>query len=319
MAPVIVPAAKIRELLEKIDISTLERALEEGFRAYSEGTAIVPFPAHLDFPEGDCHIRYGRVEGEPFFVVKVATGFYQNSKQGLPSGDGYLAVHSQETGRLQAILLDEGQLTDVRTALAGRIAAKYLAPSRGTIGIVGTGVQAKLQLRYLEERFRSWPVKVWGRTPESVHEFIREMTKEGFTIEESGLPELTRASSLIITTTPSRAPLMFAEDIRPGVHITAVGADGGGKHEIDQSVFARADRIVVDSIGQCSRLGDSSFAISAGTISEEQLIELGALLGDPSRSARRHDEEITIADLTGLAVQDIKIATSIYEAWCRER
>jgi len=146
----IVPGEAIRELLKTTDVSTLEAAIEEGFRAFTAGRATIPFPAHLDFPEGDCHIKYGKIDGEPYFVVKVATGFYENQKRGLPTGDGYLTIHSQETGRLQAILLDEAHLTDVRTALAGRVAAKYLAPKKeGTIGVIGTGIQARLQLLYL--------------------------------------------------------------------------------------------------------------------------------------------------------------------------
>lgn len=312
----VIPGVAIRELLRRTDVSTLEAAIEEGFVAFSEGRATIPFPAHLDLPEGDCHIKYGKIDGDPFFVIKVATGFYGNQKRGLPSGDGYLTIHSQETGQLQTILLDEGHLTDVRTAIAGRVAAKYLAPRKeGIIGVVGTGVQARLQLLYLEERFKRWPVKVWGRSPQSTERYVEEMTSYGFQVQAAEIRELAEKSTLIITTTPSKEPVIFGADLRPGVHITAVGADGSGKQELDTSVFARADRIIVDSISQCSRLGDASFAIKNKTISEGDLVELGAVIGNPSTLARQDEDEVTVADLTGLAVQDIQIATAVYEAW----
>jgi len=143
------------------------------------------------------------------------------------------------------------------------------------------------------------------------------MTACGFRVEAAGVEELTETSTLIITTTPSKEPIIFGARLRPGVHITAVGADGSGKQELDTTVFEKADRIVVDSITQCSRLGDSNFAIKNGTISEGDLIELGAVIENPDTLARKDDNEVTIADLTGLAVQDIKIATAVFEAWRR--
>jgi ornithine cyclodeaminase len=205
---------------------------------------------------------------------------------------------------LLAILQDEGCLTDLRTAAAGAVAAKYLAPTNvECIGMVGAGTQARLQLEYLKEVTPCRRVLLWARSAERA----AAPQVSGFQIElASTVTELARRSRLLVTTTPARHWLLGADDVQPGTHITAVGADGGGKQELDPLLFARA-LCVVDSRNQCAHFGDSSYAIQQGIIAQADLIELGEIIQDRSLG-RRDGAQITIADLTGVAVQDIQIA-----------
>jgi ornithine cyclodeaminase len=280
---------------------------------------VVPPVGHLDFdePPGDCHIKYGYIRGDDAFTVKIATGFYRNPERGLPSSNGVVLVFSSRTGELLAILQDEGCLTDLRTAAAGAVAAKYLAPSKvECIGIVGAGTQARLQLEYLKEVTPCRRVLLWARSAARAAAFQAAFQAvshvEGFQIElASTVAGLALRSQLIVTTTPARHWLLGVDDVQPGTHITAVGADGGGKQELDPRLFARAV-CVVDSRKQCAQFGDSSYAIQEGLIASNHLIELGEIIQNRSlgyRSLGRTDaEQITIADLTGVAVQDIQIA-----------
>ena len=141
---------EIRKRLETIDPIT---CVEEAFRSFSRGEAIVPPPGELIFenPPGDVHIKYGYIGGGEFYVVKIASGFYENPRHGLPSSNGVMLAFNRQTGALAAILDDRGHLTDMRTAAAGAVAAKYLAPADvETIGVIGTGMQAELQVKFLQ-------------------------------------------------------------------------------------------------------------------------------------------------------------------------
>ena len=295
---------QIEAVIRPVDVIT---AMEEAFVLYSQGKAVVPAPGHLGFdePPGDCHIKYGYIRGSGTFTVKIATGFWRNVAQGLPSSNGVMLVFSTQTGEMLAILQDEGYLTDVRTAAAGAVAAKHLAPPEiDCIGIVGAGTQARLQLRFLSEVTPCRRVMLWARSDERARVF----KAEGFDISvASSLEELAEESRLIVTTTPSQRWLLAGKDIQPGTHITAVGADGGGKQELEPQLFASASVCAVDSRSQCSQYGDSSFAIKEGWITSDSLVEIGQIIEDPGLG-RRSDQDITIADLTGVAVQDIEVA-----------
>jgi ornithine cyclodeaminase len=281
-------------------------AMERAFVAYSNGEAVIPPVGQLDFedPPGDCHIKYGYLKHSTTFTIKIATGFWKNPERGLASSNGVVLVFSSETGELLTIFQDEGYLTDMRTAAAGAVAAKYLAPPHiDCIGIIGAGLQAKLQLDYLREVTACRRVRLWAR----VAERARAVRAAGFDIEVVDSPaQVAAGSQLIVTTTASRNWLLGAADVKPGTHITAVGADGGGKQELDPQLFALAKIRAVDSLSQCSKYGDSALALAEGLIDMQDLIELGRVIQDPAR--RRGPQDISIADLTGVAVQDMAIA-----------
>lgn len=309
----IIALAEIKELLHTVDLIP---KLEEGFVAYSMGNTVMPPVGELCFtnPPGDVHIKYGYINGDEFYVVKIASGFYENPKLNLPSSQGLLLLFNQKTGGLQAILLDEGYLTDLRTAIAGAIVAKYLAPrSVNRIGIVGTGTQARLQLYFLQQIVSCKDVTVWGRDWNKLLAFQNQMQNENCRIAiTQSMDLLTDSCNLIVTTTPSSAPILFANQIRKGTHITAIGADTALKQELDENIFSVAELIITDSITQSIERGDAAHALRKKVIAKTQLIELGTIIGG-LKKGRTSDQQITVADLTGLAVQDLQIAKAVYE------
>jgi ornithine cyclodeaminase len=219
----------------------------------------------------------------------------------------------RQTGVPKAIILDGGYLTDIRTALAGVIVARYLAPHHiSKIGILGTGVQARLQLKFLKDFTSCKDVVIWGRDLKRLALYKAEMQPKGFNIQTTqNITDVTSMCNFIITTTASKIPLLMAAQIQPGTHITAVGADGGGKQELEAELFQKATICVVDSLPQCADFGDTSYALKNSLIKSNKLIELGKVIQNPTHQ-RTHDQQITIADLTGVAVQDIEIANQVY-------
>jgi ornithine cyclodeaminase len=307
----IISLEQIKEICLNIDFTPL---IEEGFAAYSDGRVVVPPVGEMSFsaPPGDTHIKYGYIKDDDSFVVKIASGFYDNPKHGLPSNSGLMLVFSQHTGILQTVLLDEGFLTDVRTAVAGRIAAKYLASSElEAIGILGTGIQARLQVLHLRTLTRCRRVVAWGRSDENLETYRQALEREGFSVATTReAEEVAAVCNLIITATPSTSPLLCADHIRPGTHITAVGSDTPQKQELDPLILGKADLVVADSIPQCLERGEIAKALGAGTLHEKQIVELGEIVSGRERG-RTAKEQITVADLTGVAVQDIQIAKAV--------
>ena len=315
--PAVVTLAEIRKALAAIDPLPL---IEAGFAAYSRGEVVVPPVGELVFedPPGDVHIKYGYVKGDDHYVIKIASGFVDNPKRGLPSGDGLMLVFSQKTGVLEAVLLDEGYLTNLRTAVAGAVVAKYLAPKKvSAAGIIGAGVQGRMQLEWLGKVRTFSEAVVWGLDEAELSAFRRDMERPGLKVRTTLRAEdVAAASNLIVTCTPSTRPLLEAAWIRPGTHITAVGSDTAAKQELDPAILARADRIVVDSLGQSELRGEVFKAVTAGAIGRDRLVELGRVISDGTLR-RRSDEETTVADLTGVAVQDIQISKAVWLAVSR--
>jgi ornithine cyclodeaminase len=300
-----------------LDIPIAIKEIEAGFVALSRGAATVPPIGYLGFekPPGDCHIKYGHIHGDKVFVLKVATGFFENPARGLPTPNGLMLVLSAETGAPLVLLNDSGYLTEVRTAIAGCIVARYLAPEKvNCIGIVGVGFQARMQLDYLRHATDCRKVMVWARRPDQALLYQQEMSAEGFEIEiAASIQQLCEVSNLIVTTTPAKTPIIQSGWVKPGTHITAMGSDGPGKQELDSALFALADVCAVDSRSQCVDHGESHFAVADQHISESELLELGSIISGDAKG-RTHDRQITIADLTGVAVQDIQIAKAVWAA-----
>ena len=303
---------QIKAVLPSLDLIP---AIEAAFVAYSSGQAVVPPVGELLLDKGEVHIKYGYLQQDEYYVIKIASGFYDNPKIGLPSSNGLMLLFSQCSGELVSILLDEGHLTDTRTAVAGAIAAKHLAPEDiKRIGIVGTGTQARLQLEYLKHVTDCRQVLVWGRGAQQLERYRRDMAGHEFAVETTrDTADVLRTCNLVVTCTPATAPLLQACDLRAGTHITAVGSDTPEKQELDSAILARADVVVADSISQCLVRGEIHKAIESGHITQGDLIELGDVIGGKT-AGRTSDDQVTVADLTGVAVQDIKIATAVHEA-----
>lgn len=294
------------EILAALDEDAAIAAVEAGFKRYSAGQVQVSSVLHLAFaePPGDCHVKAAAVAGDEVFVVKLATGFYRNPELNLPSSNGFMAVLSARTGELLALLNDQGHLTDQRTAMAGAIAARaILREGSRTLGIVGAGTQARLQAKLLKRRLGLDSVLIWARNSKRAAALASEVRAEAVTLED-----LCARADVIVTTTPSTQPLLGSGLIRPGTRIVAVGADSPGKQELDPRILARG-RVVVDSIAQCVDHGEAGWAVRDGLIDPTELIELGTLLETPVAFA---PEEIVVADLTGVAIQDFEIAKSVW-------
>ncbi|WP_054313340.1 ornithine cyclodeaminase family protein [Mesorhizobium sp. 1M-11] len=306
----IVPLERILEALPDIDVVS---EIERGFVAYSQGKVDVPPVGELLFPEanGELHIKYGTVRGDDIFVVKLATGFFDNPKSGLPPFSGCMLVLSAKTGQVNCVLLEEGELTNHRTAAAGAVVARHMQPSGlTTIGICGSGVQARLQADYLRQVTNCRELVLWGRDGEHAAAAARDISRLGFDARVVSSPaEVASCAQLIVTTTSSHEPFLLAGDVKPGTHITAMGSDTPGKRELDPLLLKKADMVVADSVEQCLLRGEISAAVAAGLLDVEHVIELGNLI---SGSAGGHSRDvITIADLTGVAVQDIMIAKAV--------
>ena len=288
------------------------REIEQGFVLYSRDKATVPPVGELLMPKGEAHIKYGCINNDEFYTIKIASGFYQNTELGLPNSNGLMLLFSQKTGELQCILLDQGYLTDIRTAVAGAIAAKWLAPTKvNSIGIIGTGIQARLQAIYLKQVTECRNLTVWGRDAEKTQAYKQDIEKQGFTVKVTeSIEELAYQSNLIVTTTPSTEPLLFADMIQHGTHITAMGSDTPDKQELDSQILINADLVISDSISQSQHRGEIYQARNSNDFDTDKVIELGNIID--SKSGRQNNQQTTVADLTGVAVQDIKIAELIY-------
>ena len=301
---------RILSALEKVDVVA---AVEAGFIAYAQGAVVVPPVGELCFeePPGEAHIKYGYIRNDDFYVVKIASGFYQNPDLGLASSQGVMLVFCQKTGYLKAVLLDNGYLTDIRTAAAGAVAARYLAPEKvDCIGILGTGIQGRLQLAAIGNVIECNQAMVWAPSTRGREAYLAHFEEDNIAITFCDEPRQIAANcNLIVTTTPSKTPLLRDEDIRIGTHITAVGSDTPEKIELDPDILKRADLVVADSLSQSLTRGEIHRAVQAGVLDRSGVIELGNIAKGVKA---RGSEDITVADLTGVAVQDIQIATAVY-------
>jgi ectoine utilization protein EutC len=293
-------------------------AVEDGFCRLAAGEVNQPPVMSLDLREisGEVHVKGAHIGGAPSLAIKVATGFYENPSIGLPSGSGMMLVLSARTGFPEAILFDNAYLTDLRTAAAGAIAAKYLAKKElSTIGVIGAGVQGRMQVMAAAK------VRDFGKV--LVHDV--DQTRSARYAEEmpdtigvdclalENVQEVVTQSDLLVTATPSTEPFVRAEWLHPGLHITAMGADAPFKQELESEVLGRADLLVCDLKVQCFERGELQHGLVDGTISEaHEIVEVGDLTSGrhPGRTAER---QITICDLTGVGVQDAAIATLAYE------
>lgn len=297
----------------RLDSSIID-AVEHAFGELQRGNATVPPIMMIPVPErtGEVDIKSAFIQGLDSLAVKVASGFFENHKLGLPSASGLMLVFSSITGFLEAVLLDNGYLTQVRTGAAGAIAAKYLAPSKvENAGVIGAGMQARFQMRglYLVRPFKR--ILTWSPDPDDVRDrYVEEMSRElGVeVVKAAGPEEVIRECQSVTTTTPARKPFIQAEWLHPGLHITAMGSDTEEKQELDARVFARADVVACDLKAQCFRLGELRSAKEAGTVGgEERVIELGEMINGV-RPGRENDNQISVCDLTGVGVQDTAIA-----------
>ena len=305
---------EIKTIVRGLDLLPL---IKKGFVAYSEGRSVVPPVGELSFkdPPGDVHIKYGYITGDEYYVIKIASGFWNNEQLGISNGQGMMLLFKQQTGQCEAILLDDAYLTDVRTAVAGAICAELFANEVNCIGVLGTGLQARMQVQYLKNITSCHKVLVWGRNRKKMEIYQKDMVRLGFQVDLSSAPkEVAKECNLIITTTASTVPLLSSINIQPGTHITAMGSDTLTKQELEVDILSMADLVVADSIAQCKERGEIFHGLTSGSITKDEIVELGSILNG-SQAGRSSPDQITVADLTGVAVQDIQIAAAVHKAY----
>lgn len=288
--------------------------VENAFKALAGGRVVMPPILRLDIPEhnGEVDVKTAYVPGIDSFAIKISPGFFDNPKLGLPSVNGLMALFSAKTGLVEALLLDNGYLTDIRTAAAGAVAAKWLAREDATTAaIIGAGVQARLQLEALMLVRPIERARVWARRRDAAETAASKLT-ERLGIEVLAADTVGDAvtdADIVVTTTPATEPVFLAEHLHTGMHVTAMGSDAEHKNELDPAALARSDIYVCDRLRQCAVLGELHHAIAAGAMSADTPYpELGQIIAGAA-PGREHPDRITICDLTGTGVQDTAIAT----------
>jgi ectoine utilization protein EutC len=309
---------KEQEIRNLITYPEAIAAMEKAFVAYSAGKAMVPPVVHLDVPEneGEVHIKAAYVLGTPSYTVKIASGFYKNKERGLPLSGGMMLVFNSQTGYPLAFLLDNGYLTDFRTAAAGAVASKYLAPQEvQQVAVIGAGMQGRMQVQALSFVRKFKRVKVYDHRTTNIVRYLEDMrgTIDADFIAAGTVRDAVRGSQIVITATPSREALIDSAWIESGTHITALGSDGPHKQELDPQILAKANRVIADSIEQCVKLGEIHHAIKLELLKREDIDgELGQVISG-AIPGRQSSDEITVCDLTGVGVQDAFIAGLAFE------
>lgn len=308
----ILTEAELRRIVP-LDLEAIA-CVEDAFHALATKAVVMPPILRLDMPEqrAEVDVKTAYVPGLDGFAIKISPGFFNNPAIGLPSTNGLMVLFSTRTGLVQAVLLDNGYLTDVRTAAAGAVAARYLArPDASVAAIFGAGMQAKLQLEALSLVRPIREARIWARDAAKAEAVAAELTlKLSFPVHaKTDGRAAVDGADVIVTTTPSETPVLRAEWLQPGQHVTAMGSDAEHKNEIEPAVITGAGLYVADSLKQTRRLGELHHAIEAGLVTEGMgFPELGEIVAG-RKLGRSGPEQITVADLTGTGIQDTAIAT----------
>ena len=287
--------------------------IENAFVSLSEGKATTPPIMRLDIPEfhGEADVKTAYIKGLDSFAIKIALGFFNNPSIGLPTSNGLMILFNSETGSLKAVLLDQGYLTDIRTAIAGAIASKHLANVEiNNVGIIGSGMQAQLQLQALMLVRKPTTAYIWGRDQAKTATYIDTMKKKlKINFHQClNIDKVCRKSEIVITATPSTEPLIKEEWLKKGMHITAMGSDAEHKNELDSKIIKSCSLYVPDKQSQTNVLGELHHAIKKRIVDiNQRFTELGEIINNPELG-RKTKDDITVCDLTGTGVQDTAIA-----------
>jgi alanine dehydrogenase len=304
------------EVRSCLPISEAIKAVTDAYKAFAEGLVEMPPVVHLDVAKyrGEVDIKSGAAENFGLIGTKIASGYYDNPKLGLPPGVAVIILMDLKTSMPLAIM-DGSYITAVRTGAAGAVAASVLARKEvRMVGVIGSGTQGRMQVLALKELFPLEQVKVYNINESNSKKYAVEMS-ERLGIDVQAVKTVKNAVSdvdIIVTATPSKKAMVMDEWIQSGVHINAIGADGPGKQELDPRIMQRA-KIVVDSLKQCRVIGEIQHALAQGLIQESDIhAEIGEILIG-KKLGRETDEEITLFDSTGLAIQDIAAAYVVYQ------
>jgi len=294
-----------------LDLAAVD-CIEDAFRRLAAGGVVMPPILSMEIHDfnGEVDVKTAYVPGLDSFALKISPGFFDNPRLGLPSTSGLMVLFSARTGQVEALLLDNGYLTDVRAAAAGAVAARHLAREDATsAAILGTGMQARLQLKALTLVRPIRRAAIWGRDRAKADALASELAAEfGIDVIATGAEEAVASADIVVTTTPATSPILRAGWLRPGQHITAMGSDQPTKCEVEPAALARADLYVPDRLSQTRAMGELRAAIAAGAMADTDYPELGSIVAGTA-PGRTDPGQITLVDLTGTGVQDTAIAT----------
>jgi ornithine cyclodeaminase len=311
----IVTEAELRSQVQ-LNQAAIE-CIEQAFHALATKAVVMPPIMRLDIVEhnGEIDVKTAYIPGFDNLAIKISTGFFDNPKIGLPSSDALMVLFNTRTGIIEALLLENSYLTNVRTAAAGAIAARYLsrADSRSA-AIIGAGSQAELQLEALTLVRNIESATLWARDMTKAEASANRLSQRlnlPVTVCDS-VQAATDAADIIVTTTPAHQPLLLAEHVKPGQHITAMGSDAEHKNEIDPRIVAEKAHYFCDRLSQVQALGELHHAIEQGLVkATDTFPEIGQVIAQQAQG-RVDTEQITLCDLTGTGIQDTAIATLAY-------
>ncbi|MCR9412941.1 ornithine cyclodeaminase family protein [Vibrio alginolyticus] len=316
---VIVPLKDIKPL---VSFPEAIESVRDAFMSFSEGLVSQPQPMQMLFNEsdgsffGDCHVKAAQKGQHPYYVIKIASGFYKNTEKSLPANSGLSLVMSSETGRPVAMLNDDGWLTQIRTAAAGALAASLKTVDKeACVGIIGTGTQAYWQASFITQHMGLKRIAVAGRSYDSSVELCERLNHD-FDVTAVAMhsaKEVCQVSQILVTVTPATQPIVTKDDLPESLHIIAVGADSPGKNEIAPQIMADADYIVTDNHQQCLHHGDFGVAVREKLVKEDSDISLSHLLAGKNPEAGFALAKITVVDLTGIGAQDLAIASLVVD------
>jgi alanine dehydrogenase len=305
------------EVGECLSMKDAISAVRVAYSAFAKGRVQMPDVQHLDVHKynGEVDIKSGFIEDFGLMGTKIASGFYDNAKKGLPPGIAVIVLLDLETS-IPLAIMDGTHITAYRTGAAGAVAASVLARKNSThVSILGAGTQGRMQLIALKELFDIQHVTIWDIEQTLARKYADEMSRVlSIDIKVVDRPEKSVIDAdILVTATPSRKALITADVVHDGLHINAIGADGPGKQELDPLIMTRASKIVVDSVSQCVRIGEIQHAIGQGLITKENIhAEIGEILNS-DKAGRENDNELTVFDATGLSAQDIAAAKMVFE------
>jgi len=300
--------------MQILDLPRIKRVLDyrevigrmrEALIAFSRGECDTPMPMHLDIADrhAEVHMKSSYRRGGRHFALKIAATFPGSV------GNGMMLLSSAETGEPIAFFADRGHLTDVRTAAVSAMVARELGRDDRVLGIIGTGIQARLTAAVHAAALDLERIVIWGRSQDRAERCVgevRELVPRAVVEIASSPTAVASAARLIVTCTAAREPLLRATDVAPGTHISAVGSDSPGKQELDPSILRDASLILADSRRQCEKLGELQHA--PGLLN--RTVEIGEFCDRPTGFDRNG---ITVCDFTGLGVEDLYIAEYVYE------
>lgn len=308
---------KKEEIRGLISMKEVIGTVEEAYRAFNSDQVEQPgyIGMHLPSPRGEIDFKLSYYKANEVISMKASSGAFADNVaiHSLPPNMGTILLFSGKTGALVCVM-DGSLITGLRTGAAGAVSVKALARKDATkLTSIGTGIQARMQIRAINEVMKIGQIHAFDRSPASLSAFKADIESEfgiPVTMAQS-MKEAVEQADILITTTRGAGPVIEAGWVKPGTHIVAIGADQQGKQEFDPEIFRHA-KIVNDSMTQCIGKGETQHALRLHIITQDQIHgEIGEILLG-TKPGRENDVEITLFDSTGMAIQDNTTAGKIY-------